>query len=404
MALVWPEGEDHLRNPPTLMYGDHRQRRGYDIDGIVGTRPGPDRSLTDGCGKCNQPCRQGTSFLCSQCGLIRYCSNEHLSAHRDRHGHACEVITMYREQLASDERVLRRDFAPVDPFNMVAGRFWDERQTQKYMLTRMDLIRAMRRLRTKESVEAQLEQVQGLLKLSRNDGIMARNTEPQLLLRLDRDQECYDFLKRWRFIGKAFNFDWDDVDYLSTDYPTLIEKQQDAFEPVEYLCDHNVAGFDGTILEHNIAATLLKIKLILDLGALQKATIFEDTTLGSALPREIQDVVRSYIPQSPIVANNRHLWECRDHAASIGELNHQIDMLYITVKDIADRYWPVMLDHYASFDERFRVLDRTGGQECPGGLRNSYDSWVETPGAMAFLRWKFNGDPDSRPLTWSEFL
>lgn len=360
-------------------------------------------SLSDGCGECSQSCPRQIALRCSICQLIRYCSAEHLATHWKKHKSACEAIFHAREELEMDEQALRDSFAPVDPFTMLGDPLWDEQVAQNYLLTRMDLIRAMRRLRTPESVQAQLEHVQGLLELSRNDGVMARNVEPQLLLRLNRDQECYGFIKRWRTIGRQYDYNWATIAHGSLDTPNL--HNQDAFESAEYLCNYDgLTGFDGTILEHTVAATLLKIKLIIDLGALQKATVLEGTTLGRSLPREILDAIRLYLPRSPIVYSNRRIWERRDHSAIIRQLHRQIDMLYTAVGNISNRFWPVMLDHYAAYDERFRVLDRSGGTECRGGLRNSYDSWVETPGALAFLKAKFAGDPTSRPLTWPEFI
>ena len=377
----------------------------FSIIQLLDIIPGPQSrrcALSDACGGCTKPCPTQTTFRCGRCRLINYCSKKHRSAHRYKHRKACDSIVLWREQLLSDELTLRNFFRHQDPFVTLKGRFWEETRTRNYLFSRMDLIKTMRPLRTLSSVREQLEHTQALLHLSRNDEIMAKNIEPQLLLRLGRDQECYDSLKEWRTIGKAFNFNWAAVAHDAPNFPEPIPKGQNAFESVDYLrTDGTPDSFDETVLAHNVAATLLKIKLILDLIALQKVAMLEETTLGRLLPREMLDQIRSYIPRSSIIADNREILERPDHSAMIHELDRQIDMLYTTVEHDFNGYW-LMLEHYGKFDSRFGVTQRDGEMECSGYPRYSYDSWIETPGAMDFLKMKVEGDPIYRPLVRSE--
>jgi hypothetical protein len=39
-----------------------------------------------------------------------------------------------------------------------------------------------------------------------------RDLVPRLMLRLHKDQEAYDFMKRYRMVAENGNHDWDDMD------------------------------------------------------------------------------------------------------------------------------------------------------------------------------------------------
>lgn len=92
----------------------------------------------------------------------------------------------------------------------------------------------------------------------------------------------------------------------------------DAFESVDYIAQRFMPLSKGS------ACMLLKIKLLLDLLALQKS---EDVPVTQALPREVLDAIRPHLPRSPIVTQNEALRN-GDNAEKIRELVAQIDQLY----------------------------------------------------------------------------
>lgn len=350
-------------------------------------------ALIHGCAVCDGPA--ATDLHCSRCGIMEYCSNEHLTAHVGKHMSACAAVAYAKEVLSEEETKLRNAVDPLDPFECYYGEFWNVETTRPFMLARMDLVKTLRRLRTRESVRQQLLHIRAMLDISANDDIMARIAAPALLLRMDEDQECYDLLKSWRLTGKACDYQWSGLGLGALKTSHEDSYSGDIFEAADYMCDHDPSLNDGTVLEHSVAMTLLKVKVLIDLGMLQKATIFDNTDVARRLPREVLDQIRSFLPQSTAVTGNRHVMELRDYTGLVSDLTHQIDCLYSVVKRMSDRFWPVMLDHYDHFEGRFRVHDRIGAAECPGGLRNSYDSWIETPGALDYLRAKIQGDPTS---------
>ncbi|KAH6962030.1 hypothetical protein BKA56DRAFT_647580 [Ilyonectria sp. MPI-CAGE-AT-0026] len=113
---------------------------------------------------------------------------------------------------------------------------------------------------TVPDVEDALEQFSEILRLRRSDNLGVRDIIPHLLLRLERDQECYDFLKWWATVDDEDHYNgrynWDD-----TTLPYLDIRGADVFEPTDLF-------FSGApSLSHLVALTLLKLHLYLDLSA-----------------------------------------------------------------------------------------------------------------------------------------
>lgn len=136
------------------------------------------------------------------------------------------------------------------PFVNSVGHFWGILETRDYMRARFSLANTMELIPTVESTEAQLEHYMDMLRLCRSDNMGVRYIVPGLMLRLNKDQECYDFIKWWATMN---DYDWDDMDS-----PYLDIKNADVFE--------NMDGFDNFLeFHHSVCLILLKIKLLLDL-------------------------------------------------------------------------------------------------------------------------------------------
>lgn len=86
-----------------------------------------------------------------------------------------------------------------------------------------------------------------------------RDLLPAMLLRLDRDQECYDFMKWYATVGQEGDYDWGDMDLGFLDV-----KDANVFESVEPF----VNKYSDLCFVVNI--TLLKIKLLIDIQNLSR--------------------------------------------------------------------------------------------------------------------------------------
>jgi hypothetical protein len=159
--------------------------------------------------------------------------------------------------------------------------------------------------------------------------------------------------------------------------PYLDIKNADVFEPVKYLCHKYIN------VSHTVAITLLKIKLLLDLTALRDSAV-----VGERVPREILDGIQAYLLRSPIIARNRDIMEHRDHTTAINKLTAQIDALYKTVKKANEYLWPSLLEPGRHLTARPNAYTHGGMEQMQLVLQYSYDSWVETPGAMEVIKAK----------------
>jgi hypothetical protein len=149
------------------------------------------RSLRRSCAVCDDPHRSGAPVTCARCKLVHYCSKAHRSDDATRHQVLCLSLSTLREQLRRLQRGLRGELK-----NYV-GLYWGFYEARDFLRVKYQLVHVYRRIGTRESLEKALDEALELLRLSRADPIAVRSVVPALLLRLDRAQDCYDFVKWW---------------------------------------------------------------------------------------------------------------------------------------------------------------------------------------------------------------
>ncbi|KKA18019.1 hypothetical protein T310_8033 [Rasamsonia emersonii CBS 393.64] len=281
--------------------------------------------LPAGCGVCG---KTENLLRCSRCKVMAYCSREHQVAHHTEHKSACSAVGKKRAILDAEEQKLRSH--PDNFFKNDVGHFWGIWETRDYMSARFALVEALRKIKTHDAVQQQLDHALDLLRLCRSDNMA----------------ECYDFVKWWSTTGNDADYDWGDMKL-----PYLDIKNADAFEPVEYLC----SGFPD--LSHLVAITLLKIRLMLDLMALE-----DPATVNEKYPREIFHATRPSAPRSPIVTGNKDIMERKDQRAFIDKLAEQVDFLYKTVNKANKHFWPSLLNPGSHLTAQ-PVMFRPGGIE-----------------------------------------
>ncbi|KAB8275167.1 hypothetical protein BDV30DRAFT_75732 [Aspergillus minisclerotigenes] len=118
---------------------------------------------------------------------------------------------------------------------------------------------------------------------------------PALMLRIDKDQECYDFVKWWH---------------------TFCESYGDDFS--------NRFASSSSI----VALTLLKAKLLLELKWLDQVVF----ALGATFPLEIFEMILSYVPRSSVVATNRRALNDKARQKLIHGIEEQVDILFREVQ------------------------------------------------------------------------
>ncbi|MCJ1439195.1 hypothetical protein MMC27_008586 [Xylographa pallens] len=330
-------------------------------------------SPTHRCAHCNATSGNSKLFLCQACRVVYYCNREHQAAHRGAHKEACLDIKKSRQYLEREEARLRShpgDFmTPANLFEEHAGHFWGIHETRPYMRARYGLVEALLQIKTYAAVEAADSHIMDILRLCRTDNMGVRDVLPALDLRLGRDQQCYDFCKWWATTGQEGDYDWGELDN-----PYLDIKDADVFEPPN---ERFLSAFD---LGHSVAITLLKIKLLIDVRALQNSSM-----IRTRVPQEILDSLRWQVVGS-FIATNKSIMNNIDQTPLIQTLERQVQDLYTGVKKSNKHFWPALLNPERHLTTRPNAFSHGSMEQMQLVLKNSLDAWTETPGAMDVIK------------------
>ena len=129
-----------------------------------------------------------------------------------------------------------------------------------------------------------------------------------------------------------------------------------------------------------VAGALIKIRLLLDVKALQNS-IF----LGEKVPQEVLDNIRGQLVSS-IVAGNKDIMESKDQIPLIKKLESQVEELYKAVNSSNKFFWPALLRPGSHLTARPQMYSQGTVEHMQLVLQYSYASWVETPGAIDMIR------------------
>ena len=239
------------------------------------------------------------------------------------------------------------------------------------MRARFALVEAILKMNTYDAVNAAAEHLLDMCRLSRGDNMSVRDIIPALLIRLGKDQECYDFIKWWKTAGASSNYDWDNMDL-----PYLDIKNADILEPVEYICDEYFG------VSHNVAATLLKIRLLLGVKkALQStATLSERESLPPEVLNKIQDDLLS--------GTLGKRWDDMTFAQRsklVDTLSSQIDKLYKSVNKGNKHFWSGLLKPEPHLKSRPDMYEHGGADQMVLILQYNIEAWRESPGAIEYI-------------------
>ena len=239
------------------------------------------------------------------------------------------------------------------------------------MRARYALVEAILKIQTYAAVETAHGHIMDLLRLCRSDNMGVRDQVPALDLRLGKDQECYDFCKWWATTGQEGDYDWGDMTK-----PFLHVKNADVFEPP---LEDFVSKYSN--LSHSTAITLLKIRLLMDLRALQNSSMIKHK-----VPQEILDSVRGQLVSGSAVAENKSIMNAKDQTLLIENLQVQVQDLYAAVKSSNKHFWPALLNPGKHLTARPEAYSHGSLAQMQLVLQHSYDAWTETPGAIDVIR------------------
>ncbi|KAI2628209.1 hypothetical protein GGS21DRAFT_528265 [Xylaria nigripes] len=318
----------------------------------------------------------GSKLLrCTGCHAFRYCSREHQVAHRPEHKSACTKIKRGRAKLADEDYAVRNaqeDFlTPANAFETDVGHFWGILNTRDYMRARFTLAKSLLMLGTLDGVSEALEHLLDMLRLCRGDNMGLRSIVPAIMLRLDLDQECYDFIKWWATCDPDGYYDWGDMSlpYLNIHGANVLEK---------------LGPLAGVIkrceLNHLIALLILKLKLLVDVRDLKITRMI----LPQRLPLELQEQIERDVLRSPLSVNflrespeslTKIQRKLVTQVCRIGEAIFEEDTDFMFALFDPDKALSIPPDLYAL----------GSAEETAFAMQNSYAAWWETEGVLELL-------------------
>lgn len=332
--------------------------------------------MITGCGVCN---KQENLQLCSRCKVIQYCSRDHQVQDRDAHKRACNAIDKKRKATEAEDQKLRNAppgdiFLPERPFETCIGHFWGVMGTRDYMRARFALVEAIGMVNTRHSVEQRLEHLMDMLRLCHSDNMGVRDIVPGLLMRLGRDQKCYDFLKFWQEVFHGMHSDHGDENGAF-----LHIRDADSFEDVDLFCSKY------TPLSYLVPLALLKTKLLLDLLAVRNS---ETSEISAKVPREILNIIQHQAVRTDIIEKRLNVLQSQeqDLTKQINALKGQIRKLYETTNSANRHLWRILLKPGTHLESKPEFYSAGDLEEAQLILRYSYATWVETPGALEVIK------------------
>ena len=327
-------------------------------------------------------CDKGSASLlrCSRCKVVFYCSKAHQAADRPEHKHTCNAIARETERTEKEAAWLSEahdGWTSCNPFEISVGSFWSDSDNRDYMRYRYALVEALDKIgpSTWTAVQAAHDHVVDMLRLNHRDNMGLRAVLPSLMLRLGKDQECYDFMKWWGTTGREKTYVWGHEAERH-----LNIHGADAFEPCNYLtskpCD----------LSHVVNMILIKIRLVCDLHKLGAAA----RALRGKLPHEIIDQIRSYIPLTLIVATKSDMVTADPEVLHtlVKELMGQIKNLAEASIENNPYIWTYILEgNEENLMANTSSFSSGSPEQALRIFRFTYKAWMETPGALRYLRY-----------------
>ncbi|KAL8788701.1 MAG: hypothetical protein Q9213_001515 [Squamulea squamosa] len=234
--------------------------------------------------------------------------------------------------------------------------------------TRAKYVQAMLAANSFDALTSAAAVARDLLYMSPYDKRDVKQVLPVLYLRLGRDQEAYNFVNWCIPKGRRSYHNWTN---FHPPYPKIVDA--DAFEspPATTATDNDLLNL--------VCMTLLKIRLLLDIKALQQTQ-----QLSVKLPQELVDMVKELLPATDVVRNSRKIIRSRDYTSVIRDLSRQVGQCIQTVTQVNPDFWPTLVCHAGFRSPRETYVSPTDPVHLT--LHNCGDAWRENPQAIDVIK------------------
>lgn len=347
----------------------------------------PCKLLPRACGVCG---KKENLFRCSGCQVVYYCGGDHQDIDREFHEAGCSKTKEARETLEKEGKALCRmvddGSVPDDLFVEGIGFFGAVPPTEPYILARYQLANTLLLYfggagGLVDAVQTALDHLLDIFWLNRGDLKGVRLVVPALFIRLNKDQEAYDFIKWCSTTGSPVYFDWNDWNHYAWDVDGAFREVEgaDALEP-----PGNWAHELRSEMSLNLALTLIKVRILLNLLAALNTT----RALQGSVPEEIIELIREQLVEGIVQSRPEILRAGTEEIARrVEAIKAQITDLYKMVNTYNPHVWRLMLNdpHGAAASGPFSYPFNPEEEACLI-IGKSLASWLETPGSFDVMR------------------
>ncbi|RNJ53204.1 hypothetical protein D7B24_002247 [Verticillium nonalfalfae] len=260
---------------------------------------------------------------------------------------------------------------PANAFETHAGQFWQVYSTRAYMRARFELAGpCLLATGTLDGVQQALEHLLDMLKLSRSDNMGLRDIIPAIMLRLDLDRECHDFIRWWSVLDSPGDDLWAD-----SDAPYLIPSEASILSEPDFISERFPS------LDHLNVLLLLELRLVVDIRNLK---VCRKVLAASKLPEHLWRTIELATLRSPLsslyqqlppddltTAGEVHL----EHAKKLGSQLHRANSSFMFDLFDPDEALSSVVETYSL----------GSWEEMALTLQNSYAAWSGSEGVLDLL-------------------
>ena len=139
-------------------------------------------------------------------------------------------------------------------------------------------------------------------------------------------------------------------------------------------------------LDHILALSLLKLRMLTNLKAIDNSRV-----IGEKVPLELFNSIQDNLISAAVASNEIVLKNTKDG----NSLSHHIDTIESQINEVFDRadnanehLWPALIEPGHHLSARPQAYSLGTVEEMQLTLRYNYRSWIETPGAINFVKAK----------------
>lgn len=341
-------------------------------------------------------------FYCAGCGIARYCSQAHQNADSPEHKTVCAKISESRVKVAAGKHQVQNLNTVFSALPIVSGNQADHYSGfeiyQDHVAERSDFVDLLWKTGTLGGIEEALYHSLDMHRLGFYDHRNLHRNIPMLMLEVNDDQGCYDFVCRYLEVlpmngGRRVS------EYSSSEDM----KNADIMQAVKFTSCKDPDIF------HIAAILLILIKLLVDMHNMN--TLRRVCTKYGKLPIELVTMMEAALVVSPL----SEVWRERSREILLQEFHQRMSTLEAHIRRLgtfidhkAPCLWNLILELDYNIERTvrkasvlFSTFTTAHAREL---LHHTYFAWYQVEGAIPAMRRALDLSQDKDMATmWSNF-